>query len=180
MNVLVRCALLSVSLSLVATAKSAFASPTLKPFPMCDANQLSLATDAENGSFNGMSHSGTLLVLRNLGPSTCRIEAFPEVTFNDAKGPLKITFTVPGRKFMHPGPVMVPAVVAPGAEVTSTLRWVSSPVYDPGVCFQVTTVTVQVGSAKQTSPLSASICGASALSVSVENTRFLTDPVAKP
>lgn len=163
MNVRARLACLLLFLSLITSAKSAFGGPVVKPFPMCSADQLSLATDDENSSFNGMSHGGTLLVLRNLGTGACRLEAFPEITMEDAKGPLKIAFTVRGAKFMHPGPVMVPAVVAPGAEATSTLRWVSGPVFDPGVCLHVTSITVRVGSSKQKSSLGAMLCGPDAV-----------------
>ena len=168
------------SVGLIAPVKPAFAGPIPKPLPACTADQLSLATDDEHGSFNGMSHGGTLLVLRNLGPAACSLEAFPEITFNDTKGPVKIAFTVPGAKFMHPGPVMVPASLAPAAEATSTLRWVSGPVFDPGVCFHVTSVAVRIGSGKQQSALPAMICGPNAGSVSVEKTRFVTDPVYQP
>ena len=80
--------------------------------PPCKASDLSLGTDDENGSFNGMSHLGTLLVLRNLSTTACSVPARPEISFLDASkskaSPLPIKLEIPGAKFMHPGPVMLP------------------------------------------------------------------------
>lgn len=93
--------------------------------PSCSAAQLSLALDDENGYFNGMSHSGTLLVLRNLGPNACTVPGRPELGFEDtAHHPLPISLRLP--RGMHPGPVIPPVVIPAGTEVTSQLRWVSS------------------------------------------------------
>ena len=170
--------LLSCCLLLCSTAEHLKAQPASETVPMCEVSQLSFATDAENGNFDGMSHSGTLLVLRNLGPNACKLEAFPPIIFSDIHGP-KIALTAPGGKFMHPGPVMLPAIVAAGAEATSSLRWVSGAVYDPGVCFQVTSVAAQVNHAEVKTALTASICGVNASSVSVERSRFALDPVYK-
>lgn len=97
--------------------------------PPCKAYQLSLNTDSENGAFNGMSHSGTLLVLRNLGPNACTVPARPVVAFQDARRhTLPATLQTP--RGMHPGPVLVPVVIPAQAEVTSRMRWVSSDAYD--------------------------------------------------
>ena len=94
------------------------------PIPSCSAAQLSFALDDENGNFNGTSHSGTLLVLRNLGPNACTVPRRPELDFEDAAHhSLPISLEVP--RGMHPGPVIPPVVIPVGAEVTSQLRWVS-------------------------------------------------------
>ncbi len=93
--------------------------------PRCPAAQLSFAIDNENGYFDGMSHSGTLLVVRNLGPNACTIPARPVLSMEDASHhPLPISFESP--RGMHPGPVIPPVVIPVGAEVTSEMRWVSS------------------------------------------------------
>ena len=121
--------------------------------PACTSSQISAATDAENGNFDGMSHSGTLLVLRNIGPTACSVAGFPQLTFMDAAGKaLAIGREVP--KGMHPGPVIVPVTVVPGAEVTATLRWVSGDVYSPrGECFAAASVSVKIGDGMQTAKL---------------------------
>lgn len=94
----------------------------------CPASWLSLALDPENGTFNGMSHSGTLLVLRNLGPMACTVPALPTLRFEDAHHhPLDVTRKAPVG--MHPGPVMLPVVVPPNAELTSRLLWVDGDVF---------------------------------------------------
>lgn len=107
---------------------SASAQTRVARVPACRAYQLSLNTDNENGAFNGMSHSGTLLVLRNLGPDACSVPARPDVVFEDAEHhALPISWRAPVG--MHPGPVILPVVIPAGAEVTSRMRWVSSDAY---------------------------------------------------
>lgn len=125
----------------------------------CTAADLSLATDGEGGAFNGMSHGGTLLVLRNIGARTCTVPALPAVRLRDAHGrDLPIARTPPVG--MHPGPVMLPVAVAPGAEATAALRWVSGPVYSHGRCFAVATLAVAIGRDRIATPLKAQVCGA--------------------
>lgn len=115
-----------------------------KSYPACKSGQLSLAIDDENGNFDGMSHSGVLLVLRNLGPETCSIPAKPKVEFeNEKQKPLGITPQTPAG--MHPGPVMLPVAIPVGAEVTSELRWVSGDVYDGHNCISPSFLAVTVG-----------------------------------
>ena len=93
---------------LLAFAITAVTAPRL---PACTANQLSLSFDGEGGAFNGMSQSGTLLVLRNVGPTACSVAGLPKLTFKNAAGkPLAITRKVPIG--MHPGPVILPIGVA--------------------------------------------------------------------
>ena len=147
--------------------------------PACTGSQISLATDGENGNFDGMSHSGTLLILRNISPNACTIPGFPVLTFRDvSKTPLLVTREVP--RFMHPGPVVVPSIVAPGAEVTASLRWVSGDVYDHGVCVEPTTVSVAIGGQEITAPVSAHICGPDPSKITFTATRLISDPVYKP
>lgn len=163
---------LSAPLALVlagAMAASAHAAP-------CIANQLSLAVDGENGNFNGMSHSGTLLVLRNLGPAACTVAGFPKILFTDAANTtLPITRTVP--RDMHPGPVVRPVTILPEAELTSRLRWVSGEVYPHSQCFAPAALVVVIGGQKLTTPLAAHICGPSG-KVAYDMTRLVPDPTA--
>jgi hypothetical protein len=158
---------------LTATASAA----TVRP---CTANQLSLALDGENGNFIGMSHDGTLLVLRNLGPSACSVPAFPTLVFRDAVGTqLPITREIPGARGMHPGPVVLPAIIAPEAEVTATLRWVAGDVYDHGACVKPATLSVTIGTAQLTAGIGGQFCGSSATAITYTSTRLQPDPVYK-
>lgn len=143
---------------------------------MCKASDLSLGTDDENGAFNGMSHSGTLLVLRNLSPTACRVPQRPDVTFQQGKVPLAAMLEIPGAKFMHPGPVMVPVVIVPEAEVTSKLTWVAGEVYENSVCITPDTLQVKVGDGTQLTALHAHLCGDKAKGVTYQATPFVADP----
>jgi hypothetical protein len=148
--------------------------------PACTASQLSLALDGENGSFTGMSHDGMLLVLRNLGENACSVPAFPSLIFRDAAGAqLAITREIPGARGMHPGPVVLPAIIAPEAEVTAMLRWVAGDVYDHGVCLKPATLSVNIGGEELTAGISAQLCGRSARTVTYTSTRLHPDPVYK-
>ena len=112
--------------------------------PPCGADTLSLGFDDEGGAFHGMSHAGTLLVVRNIGPAPCRLPSLPRVSFQDgAGGDLPLQRQPPVG--MHPGPVMVPVGLAPGAEATATLYWVSGPVYTKSRCLRPARVTVTFG-----------------------------------
>ncbi len=161
------------ALSLLTTAARA------APPPDCITSQVSLATDPEAGSFDGMSHGGTLLVIRNIGPDACTIPGFPVLTFRDAaNAALAITREIPPG--MHPGPVIVPAIIAPGAEVTASLRWVSGDVFDHGKCLTPATLSITLGGKEIITPLAAQICGASPTRITYSATRLNPDPVYTP
>ena len=126
--------------------------------PACSRYQLTLRTDDRDGDFNGMSHSGTYLILRNMGPRACSLPGLPLVSFRDAHGrTLPITRTAPPG--MHPGPVVLPAVIPPRGEVQTGVRWVSGQVYDHGRCWSVASVRVAVGTGGVARRLTATICG---------------------
>lgn len=144
---------------------------------MCKATDMSLGTDDENGSFNGMSHSGTLLVLRNLSLTSCRVPQRPQITFVDKDNkPLSVVLDIPGARFMHPGPVLVPVVVAPDAEVTAKLRWVSGEVYDQSICADPAALVVTLEGGTQQTPLTAHLCGDKAKGVTFGATPLAVDP----
>ena len=65
---------------------------------------------------------------------------------------------------MHPGPVVLPVVLAVGAEATAPLRWVSGEVYSPSRCYTPTTaaLTLELAdprAAVLTAPFQGRICG---------------------
>jgi hypothetical protein len=148
------------ALALAATPPAPLPSPILPP---CKAEQLSLGFDAEGGAFDGMSHSGALLVVRNLGPAACRLAGLPTLGFKDKAGqPLPIARQPPVG--MHPGPVVLPVALAVGAEATAPLRWTSGEVYSPSRCYTPATATLALdpadpGSAVVSGPVQARICG---------------------
>ncbi len=155
--------------------------PTPTPMiPPCKAEQLSLGFDGENGAFDGMSHSGALLVVRNLGPQACRLPGLPTLSFKDAAGhALPIARQTPVG--MHPGPVVLPVILAAGAEATAPLRWVSGEVYSPSRCYSAASASLQLstipGSGALSSPFQGRICGP-AKGASFEQPPLRLDPHA--
>lgn len=138
--------------------------------PACAQSQLSLGFDSEDGNFNGMSHSGTLLVLRNLGPHPCQLPAFPTLGFQDESGKnLNVAARPEGKE--------TPPRLAVGAEATAVLRWVSSPVFTNGSCPQTTRLAISWPGGKLTRKLAVSICGPSDRPAIVTQAPLATDPV---
>lgn len=144
------------------------------PIAMCKSSQMSIATDGKNGDFDGMSHSGALLVLRNISETACQVEAIPRITFANSKGTLEAAAELPGTRFMHPGPVVLPITVEAGAEVTSTLRWVSGEVFDKSVCIDPTKLSVEMNGKAQTTVFAGHMCGNKPKGVVYQMTRFAT------
>lgn len=128
------------------------------PTPSCRAAQLRLSIDDRAGDFNGMSHSGTQLSIRNVG-SDCTLAALPKVTFRDRRGRAlaAVRRAPPG---MHPGPVMIPVRIGGGHRATIDLRWVSGPVYPHSRSIRAAGVGVQVGAGVLRAPLRAVLYGA--------------------
>lgn len=171
-------ALISATLAAPSSQPTGRATIHLRP---CEATDLSHATDSENGAFNGMSHSGTLVILRNLSPTACSVPAIPQLTLIDSSNkPLPATPQLPGARFMHPGPVVLPIPLAPGAELTATLRWVSGPVYTDNLCLDATSLDITVAGTKLRTRLLAHLCGERTTGVSYQLSRFSTDPFYKP
>jgi len=179
----------SVALLLLAcsiTENSVAISPETKPAaapapPMCEVSQLALSTDSEGGFFNGMSQSGTLVVLRNVGPNACRVEPFARFTLQDSSGKeIAFTTTVPNTRGMHPGPVVLPIPLASGAELTSTLHWISGPVFPQSFCVQPNQLILQIGDSKLITEFGTNICGEKGKRINIDRTRFAPDPVYTP
>ncbi len=130
----------------------------------CTAAEIALTFDGADGDFNGMSHSGTYLILTNKGARACGVPRRPEITFLDGKGtaiPAKVTVP-PG---MHPGPVMTPVLLAPGVSARSGLRWVSGEVYDHSTCADVAKAIVKLDSGEVSAPLQGHMCGDAAMGI---------------
>ena len=106
-----------------------------------------------------MSHDAALLVVRNIGTGTCRMPGLPELRFEDAAHQaLPIVRQIPTG--MHPCPVVVPVSIAPGAEATAEIHWVSGDVYDAHHCFTAAGAVLQVGTGTYTQAFSGRFCSA--------------------
>ena len=116
---------LALFLLLAANAAAHAQSVAMRTQP-CTQSNVSVAFDDANGRFNGKTESGGLLVIRNFGDQPCTVLPRPAFRFEDKdSNPLDLTWAAP--RFMHPGPVMIPIIIPPGAEVTGHMQWVSSP-----------------------------------------------------
>lgn len=133
----------------------------------CAASDVALRFDGADGSFNGMSHSGTYLILTNKGQHSCRVPRRPELTFVDKKGTV-IAAEVNVPQGMHPGPVMTPVLLAPGASARSGLRWVSGAVYVRSKCADVAKATVRLDSGEVAAPLHGHMCGDASVGIHFE------------
>ena len=91
--------------------------------PTCTQPNVSVSFDDVDGRFNGKTESGGLLVIRNFGDQSCAILPKPAFRFEDKDGkPIDFTWAAP--RFMHPGPVMRPILIPPGAEVSGHMQWI--------------------------------------------------------
>ncbi len=140
----------------------------LAAYPDCRAEDLSFHTDAQGGKFDGMSHSGTLLILRNAGTKSCEIQAFPVLAFSDATGKLNVRVESNLPLHAHPEPV----AVAPGEEATATVRWVSGAVFQDSVCLNPTQVSVEIGGQALRAEFHGHLCGERAKGVVYQMSRF--------
>ena len=144
----------------------------------CTSEDLYLTTDDEDGAFTGMSHGGTLVVIRNLSLAPCRLSPVAQITLLDKDGKdLGAKGVLPGARFMHPGPVVSPFVLPAGAEATATLRWVTGPVYTKNRCIDFTQLRVVFGAATLTTSAGGSMCGDATIGITFDQARFATDPV---
>lgn len=148
-------------------------------YPWCQADQLSLRLNSEGGAFDGMSHSGTLLTLRNNGSKPCEISAFLPLSFADSSGKLDIRAQSNLPPHVHPGPVVPPVPILPAAEVTATLEWVSGPVYDRSVCLDPTRLSVSINDKPLTVSFHGHLCGDRVKGVFYRLSRFAPPAPAK-
>ena len=152
--------------------------------PACRASQISVETDGEDGAFNGMSHSGALLVLQNISSAPCRIKPFPKILLKDkADKPLNVALSPADNPFDAPrvngkplpmghGPVALPILLAIGAEATATLYWVAGTVFDHSVCVDVGSISVEIGAGQAHGSLAGHICGLDADHLEIKVSRL--------
>ena len=124
----------------------------------CAAPQLALTLDSRDGWFDGMSHSGTMLVLRNVGQAACRIPAWLIPRLQDASGrPLALSDPAPPDDVRRDPPPSVE--LPPGASAESAMRWVSGDVYDHGRCLSPAFVTLAIGTGQVSAAFAGHLCG---------------------
>jgi hypothetical protein len=133
------------------------AAPAGAALPPCRPAQLRLTADNPDGEFDGMSHSGVALSIRNVGRA-CTLPALPLVSMLDARGRVLAAVRQPPPG-MHPGPVMVPVRLAAGPRAAIDLRWVSGPVFDRSRSVSAQSVTVRIGAGLLRAPLGATLYG---------------------
>jgi hypothetical protein len=131
---------------------------------------------SKSEDFNGMSHSGTYLTLTNKSRNACSIPGLPQLTFLDANGPVKTEADLPGAKFMHPGPVVLPIVLQPKQSVTTSARWVSGQVFQDNLCYKLTGVTVSLREGAAMTALAGQMCGERSKGVHYDLQRYGSGP----
>jgi membrane-bound inhibitor of C-type lysozyme/archaellum component FlaG (FlaF/FlaG flagellin family) len=148
-----------VLLSLCTIAACSSHAPVANPTPAaatnaCRASQLGFSVDSGDGQFNGMSHSGTMLVVRNTGTAACTLPAEPQLVLTDAdKRPLNViaqTSTAPAPSTIR---------LAPGAVVESEMRWVSGNVYEDGHCESPALIDLAIGGEEDSTAFTGHLCG---------------------
>ncbi|EHH67996.1 DUF4232 domain-containing protein [Gluconobacter morbifer] len=97
-----------------------------QPFPECRVSQMTLRTDDENGAFDGMSQSGTRIILHNSGPAACVMSSLPRLYLEDGAG--HVLHSRSGASAQKQ------VVIRPNGTVTASLHWVSGDVYPEGRC----------------------------------------------
>jgi hypothetical protein len=154
--------------ALLLAAQAAAVSTPLSMPPACRAAQLRLSVDGRDGDFNGMSHSGTALSIRNLG-ADCTLAKLPVIELRDARGRVlpAVRQSPPG---MHPGPVMIPVRLGAGQRATMDLRWTSGPVFPANRSVIAATVALRIGHALVRSPLKAVLFGPAGKTVTFQQT----------
>lgn len=137
--------------------------------PPCTPAQIAIIADGGDGAFDGMSHSGTYLNMRNTGARACRLPGLPPVRLLDRRGrALPAVRRAPAG--MHPGPVVMPVTIEAGACAQLSLRWVSGPVFDRSRCLTPARVAVTIGTGASSVRLTARVCGPAGAPAAFEQT----------
>ncbi|MFZ4169304.1 DUF4232 domain-containing protein [Enterobacter ludwigii] len=129
------------------------------PILPCEASDMAVHTDDQGGLYDGMSQSGTTLVLHNTSPGACMLPPRPVLTFSDAAHhPMPVERrTVRG---MNPGPVLPPVIVPADGKLQILLRWVSSDAFNGGNCTRPAFVSLDLAGGTLTVPFDRQMCAA--------------------
>lgn len=132
---------------------------SVMPILPCESSDITVHTDDHGGQYDGMSQSGTTLVLHNTGSRTCMLQPQPVLTFSDAEHHPMAVERRPVRG-MNPGPVLPPVIVPADRELLILLRWVSSDAFDGGNCIRPATVSLSLRGGTLTLPFDHQMCAA--------------------
>lgn len=138
--------------SLMATATHA-ASTTILP---CKATNVTLYRDDQDGLYDGMSQSGTSLVLLNSGPTACALPAMPLLTFSHSGQ--KNSAAQRGVSGMHPGPVLLPRSLGVGQRARIVLRWFANDVFEAKNCIHPAFVSLSLAASTLRQPFNRTMC----------------------
>ncbi len=125
--------------------------------PPCRPAQLRLSAENADGRFDGMSHSGTELSIRNVGRA-CALPALPRVSMLDRRGRVLPTVSEPSPDRPR-GRGMRPVRIAAGHRATIDLRWVSGAVFERNRSVNAATVSVRIGTGAIRARLGAALYG---------------------
>jgi Protein of unknown function (DUF4232) len=156
------------------------------PPPPCAGTSVTVSLDDEGGAFNGMSHSGTRLTVRNTGTVACRFPVRVALVFKDAKEawlPIiagEIKPVRPGTiQIQEPGALTsnLTMTLSPGQTVSSTLRWVAADVYGQGQgrCLRPRTIELRLGPGAIDAidlPFKSTVCGERGKMIMVDRSRW--------
>lgn len=140
------------------------------PLRACRSDQLRLSLDDHAGEFNSMSHSGTELSIRNIGPD-CLLDALPKVQLRDARN-RGLSAVRQAPRGMHPGPVMVPVRLAAGHRAATQIRWIAGPVFPRSQSIRASKIAVMIGAATLSAPLQATLYGPAGQAATFEQIPF--------
>ncbi|WP_374762594.1 DUF4232 domain-containing protein [Komagataeibacter xylinus] len=122
------------------------------PVPACKVLQMAVSLDDGQGTFNGMMHSGTWVIVRNTGVRACSVAGMGPLLFENVH---HHRVAVTWRQA-----VPVPAMVLPaGGQMKTALRWVSGNVFDPGACMTPATVVLPLRHGRVRHAFAHALCG---------------------
>lgn len=109
----------------------------------CTKEQLSVSLDDRDGFYNGMSQSGTEMLLKNTASVVCSVSALPVLIFSDN---LHRVLSVQQKysRVMSPGSVLLPVNIEAGEKVRIPLRWVSGEVFEHTHCFRLEFISLKL------------------------------------
>ena len=117
--------------------------------PPCSVAQLRLTADDHDGNYNGMSHSGTELLIRNIGPA-CMLAANPTLDMRDARGRV-VARGEPSQ------PRGTPLRLGNGRPGSIELRWVSNGVFAHNRHVDARFIVMRIGSRILRAPIDATL-----------------------
>lgn len=133
--------------------------------PACQAAIVEIRLDDQNGAFDGMSQSGTMLVVRNTGSESCLMPPVPSVQFEDEAGHKLPVIRRPAVQVRRPGPhgaksgSMLKPLCCQQGERYATLHWVSGDVYDDSHhCVRPTRLVLTVGQGEKQAAFKGQLC----------------------